>query len=277
MNYRHAYHAGNFADVVKHFALTLVLQKMQLKDTPFTVIDTHAGIGCYDLGSVEAEKTLEYAHGIEKLFHHQNCDPIFSSYLDIVRQLNPLGKLQVYPGSPMIAAQFLRPHDQMLLSELHPVDCETLKDTFYGHKQIKVFCQDFQISLKSFLPPLTRRGVVLIDPAFEKLDEFDRIINGLQHAFSRFAYGVFIIWYPIKHIANIKKLHDAVKELPCNSAWNVDFHLDTDAQTSALNGSGLLMINPPWQIREELEYALPLLLDYLECTSTGKIEFKTLV
>ena len=179
MNYKHSYHAGNFADVVKHVCLTALIKALSQKDTPFCCIDTHAGAGLYDLTSKEMSKTKEYVNGIEKVIQQNNPPPIVKAYLDCVHQINnrysgdKYGSMQYYPGSPLIARQLIRPHDRIIACELQPDEYQALKNTLGGDKQVAIHHSDGFLGLKAFLPPQERRGLILIDPPYENPDEFD--------------------------------------------------------------------------------------------------------
>ena len=202
MNYRHIYHAGNFADVVKHAVLALVIEKLKLKDAGFRVIDTHAGTGSYDLSSEKAQKTGEWRAGIGRLIG-PDAAPIqgpaatlLKPYLDVVRGLNSGGGVTRYPGSPRLARALLRPQDRLVVNELHREDSISLKGAFARDKLTQVMDLDGWIALKALLPPPERRGVVLVDPPFEEPGEFERMSVALGEAVRRFATGVFILWYP---------------------------------------------------------------------------------
>src|SRR5258708_23962886 len=214
MNYRHAYHAGNFADVVKHATLALLIERLKAKDTPFCVLDTHAGIGRYDLSSTEAQKTGEFRNGVLKLLDAGpkalpgELDP----YLSVVRALNKgRSELRWYPGSPRLALDLLRPQDRLALLELHPEDARTLAALFAGDRRVSIHNADGYIGLKAFLPPKERRGLVLIDPPFERRDEFERLARGLRHAHRRWASGQYLLWDPVKDRSPVAAFHEALK------------------------------------------------------------------
>jgi 23S rRNA (adenine2030-N6)-methyltransferase len=263
MNYRHAYHAGNFADVVKHAALTLVLDHLRKKDAPFCVVDTHAGIGCYDLKSVEAGKTGESVDGIVRLLGGTPLPSSFDSYLSALRAVNPdWPQLRFYPGSPRIARALLRPDDRLVLVELHPDDARALKREFARDPQVGVHADDAYAALKALLPPKERRGLVLIDPPFEVTDEFQRIVKGLAQALRRWPTGIYGIWYPIKDPDPIERFLGEIINLgrPCLTAELFRYPTDDPLR---LNGSGLLLINPPWQLDDTLAEMLPVLANRL--------------
>lgn len=259
MNYRHAYHAGNFADVVKHAALALVLDHLRKKDTPFCVVDTHAGTGCYDLQGIEAGKTGEYQEGIARLLTGPALPPLLDGYLAAVRGVNEdWPHLRFYPGSPRIARMRLRPQDRLALVELHPEEALALRREFAGDPQVGVHAGDAYTALKALLPPKERRGLVLIDPPFEVTDEFQRITRGLRQALQRWPTGIYGIWYPIKAPETAERFLGEIATLgrPC---FTSELFRTPPDDPSRLNGSGLLLINPPWKLDEALAELLPVL------------------
>ncbi len=268
MNYRHAYHAGNFADVIKHAVLALVLDHLRKKETPFCVVDTHAGVGCYDLQGVEAEKTGEFAEGIARLLAGPPLPPSLDGYLMAVRKANPdWPRLRFYPGSPCIARALLRPHDRLALVELHPDDAQALKRAFAHDPQVGVHANDAYAALKALLPPKERRGLVLIDPPFEAKDEFQRIARGLAQALRRWPTGIYGIWYPIKAPESVAPFLGEIAALgfPCLTA---ELFRTPPDDPLRLNGSGFLLVNPPWKLDEALAGLLPVLADRLGATGT---------
>jgi 23S rRNA (adenine2030-N6)-methyltransferase len=268
MNYRHIYHAGNFGDVMKHVVLTLLLKRLMLKDTPLCVLDTHAGIGVYDLSSDAALKTGEFLSGIAALLRHNNLPEFFEPYLDTVRMCgcNPGDPENpgFYPGSPWIARHFLRPGDRLVLSELHSEDVQTLRQNFAGDRQVSVHHLDAYNALKAFLPPRERRGLILIDPAFEVNNEFDLVVQGLDQALRRFATGVYAVWFPIKERQSIAVLYDDCRRAGLDRMLAVELLVYPDMAPERLNGCGMLIINPPWKIDEDIAEVLPVLQQCLE-------------
>ena len=261
MNYRHSYHAGNFADVIKHVTLITLINALKRKETPFCFLDTHAGIGLYELQSEQAQKTQEYKNGVEKLSHSNIADaPIeIQHYIRIIQQFNVDNTLQYYPGSPVIAEALLRENDQMILSELHKEDIHTLKDYFFKKKSVAVHHIDAYHGMKAFLPPKQKRGLVLIDPAFEVTDECDRIVSALQHSLKHWRSGHFMIWYPIKDQTVIHNFYKAINALSVDG-FAIDFSLNETIDSGKLSRCGLLLLNPPWKVRENLaENILPFL------------------
>jgi len=273
MNYRHAYHAGNFADVIKHAALTLVLDHLRKKETPFCVVDTHAGIGCYDLKSGEAEKTGEFAEGIGRLLAGDPLPSSLDGYLAAIQAVNPdWPTLRFYPGSPRIARALLRPDDRLALVELHPEDARALKYEFAGDPQVGVHANDAYTALKALLPPKERRGLVLIDPPFEVTDEFQRIAKGLQQALRRWPTGIYGLWYPIKAPEPIERFLGEITALgrPCFTA---ELYRHAPNDPARLNGCGLLLLNPPWKLDEALADLLPVLADRLGATGPSGVRW----
>jgi 23S rRNA (adenine2030-N6)-methyltransferase len=261
MNYRHAYHAGNFADAHKHAALTLLLDHLRKKDTAFQVIDCHAGIGFYDLGGTEAGKTLEFQSGIGRLL--ESTDPALQNYLDAVRRENPHG-LRHYPGSPRLIREALRPIDRLSLVELHPEDARLLRDLFRRDRQVAIREEDAYQALKALLPPKERRGLVLIDPPYEAKNEFELVVAGLGEALRRWPTGIYAIWYPIKAgDAHERFKHELVKfALPCLTS---ELIMSDKSDDTRLLGSGLALINPPWQSDQHLTAQLMALHQALDC------------
>ncbi len=260
MNYRHAYHAGNFADVVKHATLALLIERLKGKDAPFCVIDTHAGVGRYDLSSTEAQKTGEFRDGVLRLLAAgaKALPPELDPYLAVVRGLNQGRKeLRWYPGSPRLALDLLRPHDRLVLLELHPEDARTLAALFAGDARVAVHNADGYMGLKAFLPPKPRRGLVLVDPPFEQKDEFARLARGVRHAHRRWATGQYLLWYPIKDRPPVAAFHDELKASGIAHILIAELLLRPATDPERLNGCGLVLINPPWRMDATLSALLP--------------------
>jgi 23S rRNA (adenine2030-N6)-methyltransferase len=266
MNYRHAYHAGNFADVLKHAVLALVIEHLKQKPSPFRVIDTHAGAGLYELGSEESQKTGEWGEGIGRIFG-AGLPPavaaILAPYLAVIASENPAGKLERYPGSPLIARRLLRRGDTLIANELHDDDSAILKDFFAGDPQTKVLGLDGWTALKSLLPPKERRAVVLIDPPFEEAGEFERIVYGLANAARRFATGTVVIWYPIKDARAVARFHRDVRELGLSKLYLAELSIRATAVKGELSASGLIVFNPPFTLPAKLGELVPFLASRL--------------
>ncbi len=269
MNYHHIFHSGNFADVFKHWILCLCLERLQEKENPFFVIDTHSGIGKYDLTSELANKTGEYKDGILKLLEAKNVHPLFKNYLNIVKRFNQLneGELKTYPGSPQIIKQFLREGgDKAFFSELHPQDYQLLRRNFAGNQKVTTLNQDGYLLLKSHLPPAIKRGLILIDPPFEKengrADDFEQIVKYIKEAYKRFATGIYLVWYPIVDEKITGMFHQKIKDLNIPKTLIAELIIDKNIK-EGFKGCGMFIINPPYQLEEKLSIGLPLILDYL--------------
>lgn len=269
MNYRHLYHAGNFADVFKHTLLILLLQSLQRKSKPFCYIDTHAGRGCYNLTSADAQKTLEFHDGIFKLWKKRNNPEIITIYKNIIQRFNKNPNLHIYPGSPCIAKTLLRDTDRMWVCELQVDEARHLQQLFIRDKQVKVFQQDGYQSLKAWLPPTERRGLVLIDPPFEKVDEFDAINAGLKAAYRRWQTGIYAIWYPIKSRSAVAKFQHALQQSGIQKILVAELCIYPEDVSIRFNGAGLAIINPPWQFAEQVQALLPWLWNQLSVAQQG--------
>ncbi|MCM2442125.1 23S rRNA (adenine(2030)-N(6))-methyltransferase RlmJ [Agrobacterium vitis] len=260
MNYRHIYHAGNFADVLKHAVLARLVIYLQQKDKAFRVLDTHAGIGLYDLSSDESQKTGEWLGGIGKLLDAEltpAAAQVLQPYLDVVRALNPDGGLTRYPGSPKLARDLFRPQDRLSAMELHPDDCRTLSRLFEGDYQARITELDGWLALGAHLPPKEKRGIVLVDPPFELDGEYERLVDGLARAYRRFSAGVYCLWYPIKKGAPIAAFHEALKETGIPKMLCTELSVKSDRDLTGLSGSGLIVVNPPFTLKDELHALLP--------------------
>ncbi len=265
MNYRHIYHAGNFADVVKHAVLALIIEHLKLKPAPFRIIDTHAGIGRYSLSANEAEKTGEWRDGIGRLLSEPlppDIADILAPYLAAVKAENPGWQaghdLAIYPGSPVIARNMLRRGDALVVNELHPEDFDTLAQAMARDKQTKVLNQDGWSALKALLPPKERRGVVLVDPPYEEPGELARLTAALADAVRRFATGTFVMWYPIKDQRPVFAFRRELVEAGFEKLLSVEL-LIKPTNTGGLAGCGLVILNPPYGLKEKLDVLLPFL------------------
>jgi 23S rRNA (adenine2030-N6)-methyltransferase len=264
MNYRHAYHAGNFADVLKHAALALVIAYLKRKPAPFRIIDTHAGSGRYALDSEEAAKTAEWQGGIGRLLGSDAAPlpeavaTLLAPYIDAVRAENGGNALAVYPGSPLIARRLMRAGDTLVANELHPEEHARLKAAVGRDRRIKVLALDGWLALKAQLPPKERRGVILIDPPFEEDGELMRVAEGLAEGLRRFATGVYLAWYPIKDPKPIARFHRALGAIgAATRLLRVEVMLRRPVDLGRLNGCGLVAANPPHTLRDELARILP--------------------
>lgn len=270
LSYRHIYHAGNFADVFKHVVLVQLLRALQRKDAPLFVLDTHAGIGRYDLAADEAQKNREFAAGVQRTLECVEPPEAVAEYLDLVRAENADDEtLRHYPGSPRLIRALLRPQDRLALTELHPADFAALKTLFAGDRQVAVHRQDAYQGLKAFLPPRERRGLVLIDPPYELKDEYARVAAGLQAAHARWPTGVYAVWYPILSRSLVTRFHDAVTATGIRRILCTELRIGADTGRSAFVGSGLLIVNPPWPLQDELARPLRWLRHCLDPQARG--------
>ncbi|AZO08943.1 MULTISPECIES: 23S rRNA (adenine(2030)-N(6))-methyltransferase RlmJ [unclassified Mesorhizobium] len=262
MNYRHAYHAGNFADVVKHAVLCRLVDYLKQKDKAFRVIDTHAGVGRYDLASVEAGKTGEWQGGIGRLIEASLEPPaaaLLQSYLEAVRAENPEGGLRRYPGSPLVARHLLRKQDRLTAIELHPRDAAQLKSVFAGDFQTRVIELDGWLALGAHLPPKEKRGLVLVDPPFEEEGEFARLTDNLRRAHRRWPGGIYALWYPIKDRKAVAAFRSALKQAGIPKMLDIAFDIRPASNEPSLDGSGMVVVNPPFTLEGELRVLLPAL------------------
>ncbi|PWK75578.1 23S rRNA (adenine(2030)-N(6))-methyltransferase RlmJ [Aminobacter sp. AP02] len=263
MNYRHVYHAGNFADVIKHAVLARLVEYLKRKDKAFRVIDTHAGIGLYDLSSDEARKTGEWHDGIGRLMDAvlpSDAAELLAPYLDAVRSVNAGGGgVEKYPGSPLIARHLLRKQDRLSAIELHPEDAKTLAGLFEGDFQTRVTELDGWLALGAHLPPKEKRGLVLVDPPFEIGGEFDRLVEGLKKAHRRWPGGIFALWYPVKDRKAVAAFRQALADAGILKIMDIEFYIRPPSSEPCLDGTGMVVVNPPYQLESELRTMLPAL------------------
>jgi 23S rRNA (adenine2030-N6)-methyltransferase len=271
MNYRHIFHAGSFTDVMKHAVVALILERLRAKETPFGVLDTHAGIGRYDLTSQQAERTGEYLGGIARIMEAAGrLPPELAPYLDAVRELNPApGTLRWYPGSPRLSRQLMRPQDRLLLAELHPEDVETLRREFARDRNTSVQHMDGYHAIKAHLPLKERRGMVLIDPPFEVTDEFERMTAALVTGHGRWPTGIYALWYPIKERAAVWRFHEALERTGIRRILAAELTIHEEDTHQRLNGCGMIVVNPPWQLDRNLELVLPALHEAMAAKAGG--------
>ncbi len=262
--YRHAFHAGNHADVLKHLVLTLVLQYMNQKDKAYRYVDTHAGAGGYSLEGRYAQKKGEFEHGIGRLWERTDLPPELADYVALVRRFNPAGELMQYPGSPAIAQMLRRQQDQLRLFELHPTDHRIL-EAYLGHeKGVQVTNVDGFDALRGQLPPPSRRAVVLMDPSYEGHGDYPRVVATLRDALHRFSEGVYVVWYPQVQKLEAAQLPKRLEGLSPKGWLHARLTVQaTDAQGFGLAGSGMFIINPPYTLHERLAGLLPWLVEVL--------------
>src|ERR1700676_2509713 len=283
MNYRHAFHAGGFADVIKHIVLVRILTYLQDKPAAFRVIDTHAGAGLYDLSGDEARRGGEWLTGIARLMQarfSESAAPLVKPYLDIVRAFNAKAELKVYPGSPLIARALLRPQDRMTACEVEPKARKRLIDALRRDTQARVVDLDGWLALPAFVPPKERRGLVLIDPSYEQKDEFDRLAEGFAEAFAKWPTGSYLLWYPVKSRRATDTLARHVAGAvgagtPSGKCLRLEFSVAPQTVGAALASAGLLIVNPPWTLAGELKAILPELEKPLGQGGAGRFRLET--
>ncbi|NML24446.1 23S rRNA (adenine(2030)-N(6))-methyltransferase RlmJ [Zoogloea dura] len=265
LSYRHAFHAGNHADVLKHFVLVQLLEYFNQKDKPYWYIDTHAGAGCYSLDEAFARKNAEFEDGVGRLLGRKDVPKPLKSYLKLVRELNDTGKLKLYPGSPCCAAPLLRTDDRMRLFELHPADNRLLRQTFdEAHGKAIVLEQDGFTGINAFLPPPSRRALVLIDPPYEVKSDYRTVVSSLKECLRRFPTGTYVVWYPRLQTMLSRELPDKLKRLPITSWLNVSLDVSKPSEDGyGMHGSGLFVINPPWTLPDTLKTVMPWLVQVL--------------
>ncbi len=281
MNYLHAFHAGNFADVFKHAMLVGLIETLKAKPTPFSYVETHAGAGRYELNAAEANRTNEYQNGILRLIGADNpANGILSAYLDLVRTLNPIKnahELGIYPGSPLLVSLLMRDGDHAHLCELQPNEATKLKALFQNDRRIQVHARDGYAALKALLPPKPARGLVLIDPPFEAQEnEFRAIEAALETGRTRWPTGIYAIWYPIKLRQSIKPFHRWLQSCGLKKILAAELLLHPDNSGLRLNGCGMIIINTPWQFDQRIEPMMPVLTKHLAQNQFGQYSIEWL-
>lgn len=259
LSYRHAFHAGNFADVIKHVVLVAVLRYMTRKASPLCYIDTHAGAGAYDLHAGSAEKTREADLGIARIRDAGDAPGPVAAYLDLLRRFNGDGEIRRYPGSPWITAEMLRPNDRLMLCELHGSDFPELQKLFRQDRRVHCYAEDgyrFGIGL---VPPAERRGLIFMDPSYELADEYDTAMATLRRMHRRFATGTYALWYPILDERRTSALRKAVQESAMRDVLNLELRVAEGKSPRGMYGCGMILVNPPWTLRDAMELALPYL------------------
>jgi 23S rRNA (adenine2030-N6)-methyltransferase len=279
LSYRHAFHAGNHADVLKHVVTIQLLRYLGQKDTPYMVIDTHAGAGVYALDGSYAAKNAEYETGIGRLWDRKDLPPPLAEYVQLVKAMNPSGKMRYYPGSPYCADQTMREQDRLRLFELHPSEIKILEENFRkveAHaaaqgqrpstrgKRVMIQKGDGFLGLKALLPPPSRRGLTLIDPPYEDKEDYRRVKDTLSDALTRFSTGIYAVWYPVLQRMESRQLPEKLKQLPANSWLNVTLSISTPSPDGfGLHSSGMFVINPPWTLEPMLRELMPYLVSVL--------------
>lgn len=278
LSYRHVFHAGNHADVLKHSVLLAVLDYFNQKDKPYWVIDTHAGAGGYRFDAGRSKAHAEYEDGIGRLWDRQDLPPLLAAYVAAVRTDNPDGRLKRYPGSPLLALRTMRPSDRLRLFELHPADVKLLAQNITAaapdaQKRAAIKQEDGFAGLKALLPPPPRRGLVVIDPAYEDKRDYAQVVTAVKEGLQRFATGTFMVWYPLLQKNESITLAGKLKKLA--SDWlNVTLTVQPPSPDGmGMHGSGVFLVNPPWTLAGELKETLPWLVDVLKVGADGTAEF----
>jgi len=286
LSYRHAFHAGNHADVLKHMVIIQLMRYLGQKDPAYMVIDTHAGAGVYALDGDYASKNAEYETGIAKLWDRKDLPAMVKEYVDLVRSLNPSGKMRYYPGSPYCAEKTMREQDRLRLFEMHPSEVKVLEDNFRkleAHaaaqgqrpaargKRVMVYRGDGFQGLKALLPPPSRRGLVLIDPPYEDKRDYTHVAQVLADALTRFPTGTYAVWYPVLQRNESRQLPERLKRLGAKSWLNVMLAIHGPAPDGfGLHNSGMFILNPPWTLEAQLKEVMPYLIEVLGVDDTAE-------
>lgn len=291
LSYRHAFHAGNHADVLKHVVVIQLLRYLGQKDTPYMYIDTHAGAGVYALDSDYATKNAEYDTGIGRLWNRKDLPEPVAEYVQLVKEMNPSGKMRYYPGSPYCADKTMREQDRIRLFELHPSEIKILEENFRkveAHaaaqgqrpnargKRVMIQRGDGFLGLKALLPPPSRRGLILIDPPYEVKEDYRRVKDTLADALSRFATGTYAVWYPVLQRIESRQLPEKLKQLPANSWLNVTLSISAPSPDGfGLHSSGMFVLNPPWTLEPLLREMMPYLVSALGQDAGARFTLET--
>lgn len=288
MNYRHIYHAGNFADILKHIILARIIEYFKLKEKAFRVIDTHAGPGLYDLLAQEAQKTHEYKNGLERFLAQdfsQTALELLAPWRNVIQQFNEAEQpLRFYPGSPLLIRRLLRKQDRLTAIELHPADFLQLQTNLTGDYQSKPIKLDGWLALKAQLPAKEKRAIVLVDPPFEEAAEHQRLVYGLAQAYKRCATATYILWYPIKYYATHKNFIKSLTELGIAKITNIELFInsfdktikESDKTKFAMPGCGLILVNAPYILAAELQTLSPYLIKGLGQAEKASLSVRNL-
>lgn len=271
LSYRHSFHAGNHADVLKHTVQSLIITALKEKEKPFLYLDTHAGAGRYQLASEQAVRTGEYLEGIARIWLQSDLPAEMRPYIGAIKSLNPNGNLRFYPGSPLIARQLLREQDQMQLTELHPSDFPLLRGEFMKDKRAHTERTDGYQQLKAKLPPASRRGLILIDPPYEMKTDYQAVVRGIQEGYKRFNTGIFALWYPVVLRQHVKRMISGLQETGIRRILQIELAVRPDNEQRGMTASGMIVVNPPWRLEQQMRHLLPWLHQTLVPSGTGHI------
>ena len=277
LSYRHSFHAGNFADVLKHTVQSLIIEALQQKPKPFVYFDTHSAAGRYNLSDDKSEKTGEYKEGIARLWGRDDIPEIMQPYLDTVEALNPNGKLTFYPGSPMVAKQLMGNTNRLELTELHPTDHELLQQEFAGDRKVRIQKLDGYKALKAGLPPAQRRALVLIDPPYELKTEHNDAIAGIKESHKSFATGIYALWYPMVSRAQVNRFCEKFANQGIRNILRIEMCVKGDTDGFGMTGSGMIIVNPPWKLAQQMQDLLPWLTKRLAQDNHAKFTIEWLV
>ncbi|WPC05609.1 23S rRNA (adenine(2030)-N(6))-methyltransferase RlmJ [Pseudomonas benzenivorans] len=269
MNYRHAFHAGNHADVLKHLVLSRLLALLGRKEAPFAYLDSHAGVGLYDLAGDQASRTGEWREGIGRLWQAAAAPELLQDYLEVIRAMNPDGPLRYYPGSPELARLLSREQDRLQLNEKHPEDGALLKDNMRGDRRVAVHRGEGWHVPRALLPTREKRVLLLIDPPFEQADELERCLQALGEALGRMRQAIVAIWYPIKDERQLKRFYAGLQRSGAPKLLRAELLVHRPDDPARLAGSGLAIANPPWGLEQELQQLLPWLAEHLAQSEGG--------
>lgn len=263
MNYRHAYHAGNHADVLKHLTLSRIFALLAKKEAPYAYLDSHAGVGLYDLAADQASRTGEFLQGIARLWQASDVPQVCADYLRVISELNPDGQLRYYPGSPELARQLSRAQDRLHCNEKHPEDGRLLKENMHFDRRVAVHLGEGWHVPRALLPTQEKRAVLLIDPPFEQADELERCVKALNETIGRMRQAIVVIWYPIKDARQLKRFYNQLAGSSAPKMLRVELMVHPADDATRLSGSGLVIANPPWGLEDELRSLLPWLAQAL--------------
>ena len=261
LSYRHSFHAGNFADIIKHIVLVEILDHLIQKEPPFEYIDTHSGAGLFNLKSGDAEKLQEHVGGIGKLDPEEF--PELARYFEVIDSCNEPGVCNYYPGSPAIAKYFLRPKDRAWMFELHPQDYKSLCNNMHDNRKIRVSCQDGLKGMAALLPPASRRGLVLVDPSYEVKSEYDQVFDAVVKGYKKFSTGIYAIWYPVVDRKKVDNLENKLVLSGIKNIQRFELGISADSDSGGMSSSGIFVINPPWKLFGKMSVLLPRLAQIL--------------
>lgn len=277
LSYKHIFHAGNFADVLKHLVLQQILVYLGKKEAPYCLIDTHAGAGWYALQNPQAQKNQEFNQGIAKLWQQRECPKVVADYVQLIKHFNPGTRLSHYPGSPLIMQHYLRSKDRLFLHELHPNEFELLTSVIKAERHIQIKQEDgLEASLK-LLPPAERRGLIFIDPSYEIKEDYQRVVKTLKNMQQRFATGTYALWYPVVNRERNLGLEQSLRNSGIRNIQLFELGQQRDSDAPGMTASGMIVINPPWTLKADLQTALPWLASHLGLPGVSSFRCEQLV